>query len=288
MTVTGLQCHIQTSLNKRNAALVQKHMEERLQVPPNRGTLRFVGIPEENLAFGGRTAAGGIADSPSNCFSDHQNGTSSMPAGGGVSKSRSKGRLNVKASVLSLFRRSRSVPRPPKRRSIQRSDEMKATGSVNAPRSKGSPSSIPSPTNIPASRLQLTLLQGSVEQQQTPTTPEPSRFSRRLGAQNVTVGSWNGPVPGRSPRHIRGQSQGQGHKQSQRPPRERGSSQQQGLTGKQVEKKQAVSEPVEKADAGRQTPVAEVEDKKRKSHKKSFISRVFGRTPRVVDVIPPS
>jgi hypothetical protein len=118
MTITVLQCHMQMSLNKRNAALIQKHMDDSLQVPPNRGSLRFIGIPEENLAFGGRTVAGEIADAGSG-FSGHRHNNSTAAGGGGgvdMSILRSKGKLNAKASVLSLFRRSRSVHHPLRRK----------------------------------------------------------------------------------------------------------------------------------------------------------------------------
>jgi hypothetical protein len=55
-----------------------------------------------------------------------------------------------------------------------------------------------------------------------------------------------------------------------------------------VEKKQAVSsEQVEKTNGGKES-VVETKDEKRKVHKKSFMSRFFGKTQRLVDVIPPS
>jgi hypothetical protein len=46
--------------NKRNAALIQRHMEETLGVSPARGLLRFVPVQEEHLACNGKTMAGEI------------------------------------------------------------------------------------------------------------------------------------------------------------------------------------------------------------------------------------
>ncbi|EPE09973.1 mif domain containing protein [Ophiostoma piceae UAMH 11346] len=58
MSVTALPSQLQPTTNKRNAALIQKHMEEALGVPAARGHLRFVPVPETNLAYGGNTTVG--------------------------------------------------------------------------------------------------------------------------------------------------------------------------------------------------------------------------------------
>ncbi|AEO57764.1 hypothetical protein MYCTH_2018629, partial [Thermothelomyces thermophilus ATCC 42464] len=62
MAVRALPSQLQPTTNKRNAALLQRHMEEALGVPPSRGVLRFVPIPEEHLACGGKTVAGEIEE----------------------------------------------------------------------------------------------------------------------------------------------------------------------------------------------------------------------------------
>ncbi|CAK7208615.1 hypothetical protein SBRCBS47491_000151 [Sporothrix bragantina] len=62
MTVTALPAQLQPATNKRNAALIQQHMEESLGVPPSRGHLQFVAVPEANLAYGGKTAVGHADD----------------------------------------------------------------------------------------------------------------------------------------------------------------------------------------------------------------------------------
>lgn len=60
LTVTALPSQIQPTTNKRNAALIQKFMIDSLGVPPERGVVRFVGIPEEFLATNGMTVLGEI------------------------------------------------------------------------------------------------------------------------------------------------------------------------------------------------------------------------------------
>ncbi|KAL2169675.1 hypothetical protein VTG60DRAFT_5814 [Thermothelomyces hinnuleus] len=62
MAVRALPSQLQPTTNKRNAALLQRHMEEALGVSPSRGVLRFVPIPEEHLACGGKTVAGEIEE----------------------------------------------------------------------------------------------------------------------------------------------------------------------------------------------------------------------------------
>lgn len=51
---------MQPTTNKRNAALIQSFMADVLSVPPERGVLRFIPIPEENLASNGTTVFGEI------------------------------------------------------------------------------------------------------------------------------------------------------------------------------------------------------------------------------------
>jgi hypothetical protein len=62
MCVFALPSQLQPTTNKRNAALIQKHMEEALGVRPGRGLLRFVPVQEEHLACGGKTMAGEIEE----------------------------------------------------------------------------------------------------------------------------------------------------------------------------------------------------------------------------------
>ncbi|CAK7274443.1 hypothetical protein SEPCBS57363_006166 [Sporothrix epigloea] len=62
MAVSALSAQLQPATNKHNAALIQRHMEESLGVPPARGLLQFVAVPEANLAYGGKTAIGHADD----------------------------------------------------------------------------------------------------------------------------------------------------------------------------------------------------------------------------------
>ncbi|KAL1839113.1 hypothetical protein VTJ49DRAFT_1844 [Mycothermus thermophilus] len=60
MTVSALPPLVQPATNKRNAALIQKHMELAIRVPASRGIVRFVPVQEDHIAWGGKTAAGRI------------------------------------------------------------------------------------------------------------------------------------------------------------------------------------------------------------------------------------
>lgn len=62
LTITALPSEIQPATNKRNTAVLQKHMEAILHVPPSRGMVRFVPVIEECLAWGSKTVAGRISD----------------------------------------------------------------------------------------------------------------------------------------------------------------------------------------------------------------------------------
>ncbi|KAL7818519.1 Tautomerase/MIF [Trichoderma gracile] len=62
LTVTALACEVQPATNKRNAAVLQKHLEAILRVPPARGMVRFVPVAEECLAWGGKTVTGRISE----------------------------------------------------------------------------------------------------------------------------------------------------------------------------------------------------------------------------------
>ncbi|CAK7236730.1 hypothetical protein SCUCBS95973_009707 [Sporothrix curviconia] len=87
MTVTALPAQLQPATNKRNAALIQRHMEETLGVPPARGHLQFVAVPEANLAYGGKTAVGHADDlaragsSSTNSAASNANGMYRSPTG---------------------------------------------------------------------------------------------------------------------------------------------------------------------------------------------------------------
>jgi hypothetical protein len=58
--------------NKRNAALIQKHVADTLGVPPSRGYVRFVATPEENVAIGGKTIAAEMDEVDRGATEDHE------------------------------------------------------------------------------------------------------------------------------------------------------------------------------------------------------------------------
>ena len=63
LTISALPSQVQPTTNKRNATLIQSFLLDSLNVSPSRGVLRFVAIPEENLAINGMTVFGMIESS---------------------------------------------------------------------------------------------------------------------------------------------------------------------------------------------------------------------------------
>ena len=62
-TISALSSQVLPTTNKRNATLIQSFLLESLNVPPSRGVLRFMAVPEENLATNGMTVFGMIESS---------------------------------------------------------------------------------------------------------------------------------------------------------------------------------------------------------------------------------
>ncbi|KAI8932624.1 hypothetical protein NX059_010122 [Plenodomus lindquistii] len=60
LTINALPVQIQPTTNKRNAAMIQTFMAESIGVPPDRGIVKFIPIPEESLAMNGMTILGEI------------------------------------------------------------------------------------------------------------------------------------------------------------------------------------------------------------------------------------
>ncbi|KAI5867960.1 Tautomerase/MIF [Durotheca rogersii] len=60
LTIRALPALVQPATNRRNAALLQRHVHDALGVPPARGYLRFVPTPEHAVAVGGTTVAAQI------------------------------------------------------------------------------------------------------------------------------------------------------------------------------------------------------------------------------------
>ncbi|KAI8274234.1 hypothetical protein K4K60_009910 [Colletotrichum sp. SAR11_57] len=62
MTVHALSCEVGVTKNKRNAALLQKHLQEAIGVSPVRGFVKFIEVPAENMAVNSKTVAAHIAE----------------------------------------------------------------------------------------------------------------------------------------------------------------------------------------------------------------------------------
>ncbi|KAI8962484.1 Tautomerase/MIF [Daldinia sp. FL1419] len=72
LTIHALPCLVQPTTNKRNAALIQRHIQETLGVIAPRGYVHFVATPEENVALGGKTIAAEINESGHNATADEK------------------------------------------------------------------------------------------------------------------------------------------------------------------------------------------------------------------------
>ncbi|TLD20523.1 hypothetical protein PspLS_08344 [Pyricularia sp. CBS 133598] len=62
MTIFALPSQMRPTTNKRNAVMIQMHMDEVLGVPSSRGIVRFVPMPEDNVAVSGRTIGSEITE----------------------------------------------------------------------------------------------------------------------------------------------------------------------------------------------------------------------------------
>jgi len=78
ITITALQSQLQTVTNKRNASLIQKHLEDSLGPSPERGLIKFAPIAEGNIATNGNTVAGHIDEMDKDKSEDTSNVRRSM------------------------------------------------------------------------------------------------------------------------------------------------------------------------------------------------------------------
>ncbi|KAK2009201.1 macrophage migration inhibitory factor [Colletotrichum eremochloae] len=62
MSIHALSPEVGMAKNKRNSALLQKHLQEALGVPPARGYVKFVEVPADCMAVNGKTTASQISD----------------------------------------------------------------------------------------------------------------------------------------------------------------------------------------------------------------------------------
>jgi hypothetical protein len=84
-------------MNKRNAALIQKQIQESLGVVPARGYVRFVATPEEDVANCGKTVAGELDELDKVTADEVEQGRESS------TKPLKSKRLSVRVSLLPIF-----------------------------------------------------------------------------------------------------------------------------------------------------------------------------------------
>jgi hypothetical protein len=102
MSVFALPSQLLPTTNKRNAALIQRHMEETLGVSPARGLLRFAPVQEEHLVCNGKTMAGEIDELERGVWEggDGRVMDASVMAGDGVGvAARARKKMSVKVSL---------------------------------------------------------------------------------------------------------------------------------------------------------------------------------------------
>ncbi|KAB5558021.1 Tautomerase/MIF superfamily [Coniochaeta sp. 2T2.1] len=115
-SVYALPQQVQPTTNKRNAALMQKFLEEHLRVHPSRGYTRFVATAPENVARGGQTLVGELEEAAAGRM---MNGAAAAAAEGGEEVggvrrrgSKVRSRLSVRGS-LQAFRFPSAPPTTP-------------------------------------------------------------------------------------------------------------------------------------------------------------------------------
>jgi Macrophage migration inhibitory factor (MIF) len=93
LTITALNAQLQPVTNKRNATLLAKAMEEGLGVAPNRGVIKFLAMPEDNLAIDGKTVTGEIEE----LEKENAEKNTSLQRNLSISTSKSKRRQSLKS-----------------------------------------------------------------------------------------------------------------------------------------------------------------------------------------------
>ncbi|KAK1781550.1 hypothetical protein QBC45DRAFT_48411 [Copromyces sp. CBS 386.78] len=123
ISVSALPSHLQPTTNKRNAALIQKHLEEAIGVSPPRGLLKFIPVPEDCLASGGITVSGEMEIAEKGVVSGDglplsktvTPGGTGIEEGGSIlsmKKSRGRMKLNVKKSLANFKQATTAAHKP--------------------------------------------------------------------------------------------------------------------------------------------------------------------------------
>lgn len=139
MSVFALPVQIQPTTNKRNASLIQRHMEEVLNVAPSRGFVRFIPTLEENTARNGKTFAGEIEEAGKMTAAE----ASEEFIGLRRTRSKPKSRLSVKS--FGTFRSSPATMAPP--------HDPKSPVSAGEPREQVASTSAPTRDDVPTPRV---------------------------------------------------------------------------------------------------------------------------------------
>ena len=108
LTISALPAQLMPTTNKRNASLIQQFFTESLNVPADRGIVRFIAIPEENLASDGMTVMG-IMENQNRASMKEQSLDRRMSRQRMGSMSRPKRSETIKEIEPAEKRRSRSV-----------------------------------------------------------------------------------------------------------------------------------------------------------------------------------
>ncbi|KAF6838097.1 mif domain-containing protein [Colletotrichum plurivorum] len=92
LSIHALPVEVGVTKNKRNTALLQKHLQEAIGVQPVRGWVKFVEVPAENMASNGKTTASLIAEQGG----DEEDGT--------IAERRARNRKSISAKSISALR----------------------------------------------------------------------------------------------------------------------------------------------------------------------------------------
>ncbi|KAI8628586.1 Tautomerase/MIF [Xylariaceae sp. FL1651] len=111
LTLYALPSLVQPATNKRNATIIQRHLQEALGIVPTRGYVRFEATPEENIAIGGKTLAAEVEEL-SKGITSQKSGMPRRPSKSG------RGIINSVKSLgnfrsLSMIDLADKVPTPP-------------------------------------------------------------------------------------------------------------------------------------------------------------------------------
>lgn len=109
LTISALPSQVQPITNKRNAALLAHVLEESLGVSPSRGLIKFIGIPEDNFAFNGKTISAEIEELEKELGEEHMhimNRRSSRSSTKAAKRQSMRGMKNLKAGIMGGHRDS--------------------------------------------------------------------------------------------------------------------------------------------------------------------------------------